>query len=516
MALKDWKILDTGKNKDEFIYTKDGKDHISLVPAMLPGEKGRKRKEKIDTHWEATHLESGKKVGFGRSRGQAIGSAVESLEGNVKKTEDEAGKLKRFINTWKVLHHEAHNRGDEKEKARLSGKIESAQRTLAQIISEEPKSDVKKAEHEVVKKGYSTTAIDPQKALGMSKNWEVTSASAHPKGTDYYFKGSAWHKDVVGADLHENNNKVWLKLKNGHFVEKENPIKEEKPETNPSHKAGWFETMKSEDVKKAEKRHPLEELGFKRTEGSSPKDSHWHGTIDAEDYDVGKDHFTPKFRDVYHSGETSGREGKFHYVTSSIHGTMRPYRAKNSFETSVGNIFGSGKTAEEALSNFSANFKKKKYNVSKSEEKMNNFKDAVKKAIMQKVRQWLMKATETHSVVVDSGADKAAAELYKAKSPDYVDFDEEIKKSDPSALDKWEPNPWVAKSEQKGRFVTIGGKSKYFEDEASSIKEGDTVSESGFNDWKVIKLHDGQLKGMADIRRESGVKTTDITGLKKV
>ncbi len=72
----------------------------------------------------------------------------------------------------------------------------------------------------VMKKGYSTTAIDPQKALSMSSGWTVETAS-----DEKHIGNNSWRKDVVGADLHENENTIFFKLKGGGFVEANKPAK---------------------------------------------------------------------------------------------------------------------------------------------------------------------------------------------------------------------------------------------------------------------------------------------------
>jgi hypothetical protein len=82
------------------------------------------------------------------------------------------------------------------------------------------------------------------------------------------------------------------------------------------------------------------------------------GTIEAEPYDVGKDHFTPRHRDVY-----IGRVKTGWYITSDIKGKMRGYRCRRVFDTNIGNIIGIGSTLKEALEQFEANFKSKTYNV---------------------------------------------------------------------------------------------------------------------------------------------------------
>lgn len=79
MPLADFKILDANK-KDEYIYT-NGQHHISLTPVKIKTEEG------IETHWNAKHLETKRDLGTGRSRGIAIGQAVETLEKPMEKSD---------------------------------------------------------------------------------------------------------------------------------------------------------------------------------------------------------------------------------------------------------------------------------------------------------------------------------------------------------------------------------------------------------------------------------------------
>ena len=93
----------------------------------------------------------------------------------------------------------------------------------------------------------------------------------------------------------------------------------------------------------------------------------YFGTIPAEKYDTGKNHFIPKFRTIYVSSEMyPGTDKSFFYVTSSIHGKMRLYRHKDWFETDVANIFASGKTLREAVSKFKHNLTHLIYNISRN------------------------------------------------------------------------------------------------------------------------------------------------------
>lgn len=76
-----------------------------------------------------------------------------------------------------------------------------------------------------------------------------------------------------------------------------------------------------------------------------------YGSIAPEPYDVGRDHFTPSRRTVF-VGKAKGG----YYVTSHIHGMMRPYRCRRVGEATVGNVFGKGKTKREAVMDFLRNF----------------------------------------------------------------------------------------------------------------------------------------------------------------
>jgi len=79
----------------------------------------------------------------------------------------------------------------------------------------------------------------------------------------------------------------------------------------------------------------------------------YFGTTRPEPYDVGKDHFKPTFRSIYISSEMyAGTNKSFFYITSHIHGNMRLYRHRYWYESSVGNIFASGKTLGEAVIQF--------------------------------------------------------------------------------------------------------------------------------------------------------------------
>jgi hypothetical protein len=82
------------------------------------------------------------------------------------------------------------------------------------------------------------------------------------------------------------------------------------------------------------------------------------GKTEAEPYNVGKNHFTPRFRSVF-IGECAN--GSF-YVTSHIHGEWRGYRCRHKEDVSIANIFASGKTELEAVEKFIHNFTNKIYN----------------------------------------------------------------------------------------------------------------------------------------------------------
>jgi hypothetical protein len=87
------------------------------------------------------------------------------------------------------------------------------------------------------------------------------------------------------------------------------------------------------------------------------------GSIDAEQHDVGKDHFTDTYRDLF-VGEAIGGW----YVTSHIVGEFRGYRRRRNtidHNHKILNVFGHGKTPVEAVQMFLTNFKSKRYNVGK-------------------------------------------------------------------------------------------------------------------------------------------------------
>ncbi len=100
----------------------------------------------------------------------------------------------------------------------------------------------------------------------------------------------------------------------------------------------------------------LERAGFQMMNGS-------FGTTPAEPYPVGKNHFTPRWRDVY-IGRCHWSGGGFgYYITSHIYGTMRRYRCCLSYDAHIANIFASGKTRREAVRSFLRNFESKTYNL---------------------------------------------------------------------------------------------------------------------------------------------------------
>ncbi len=116
-------------------------------------------------------------------------------------------------------------------------------------------------------------------------------------------------------------------------------------------------------------RKELEKLGFKFDSNNKTLEGTIRfGSKPAEFYNVSPDHFTPIFRHVWISNKNPHfdpvTKNRFH-VSSSIKGTYRRFRAKNSFETDLANIFGLGKTLEEAVKDFVSKFNSKTYNVSK-------------------------------------------------------------------------------------------------------------------------------------------------------
>jgi hypothetical protein len=98
----------------------------------------------------------------------------------------------------------------------------------------------------------------------------------------------------------------------------------------------------------------LEEAGFNI---GKVEEKSLFGTIQPEHIQVGKNHFTPRFRYVYFADAVGG-----YYVTSCISGDYRKYRGRHWEPVNLANIFGHGKTPIEAVKHFLKNFKAKKYN----------------------------------------------------------------------------------------------------------------------------------------------------------
>lgn len=86
------------------------------------------------------------------------------------------------------------------------------------------------------------------------------------------------------------------------------------------------------------------------------------GTIKHEDFSkyVGKNHFTPYFRDFFLGTTASGAW----YATSSIHGDMRHYRCRTVWkDNSILNIFAHDKDPLEAVKKFLILWQNKTYNL---------------------------------------------------------------------------------------------------------------------------------------------------------
>lgn len=96
--------------------------------------------------------------------------------------------------------------------------------------------------------------------------------------------------------------------------------------------------------------------------------SHIFGTCKPEPYPTGRDHFKPRFRHVAVMGPSRGRNPDgtptpvFYTVTSDIHGSMRGYRCRHWFDTTVGNIFAYAPTQRGAVLAWLEKFKNKTYN----------------------------------------------------------------------------------------------------------------------------------------------------------
>ena len=102
----------------------------------------------------------------------------------------------------------------------------------------------------------------------------------------------------------------------------------------------------------------LTTLGFKM--GLVSDVPHW-GRMDAEPFDIKPDHvLSPPSRDVFIGHVNSGW-----YITSHIKFKCRLYRHHHTFDSQRFNIFGGGKTLEEAMLEFEVNFRAKTYNMTK-------------------------------------------------------------------------------------------------------------------------------------------------------
>jgi hypothetical protein len=102
----------------------------------------------------------------------------------------------------------------------------------------------------------------------------------------------------------------------------------------------------------------LQALGFNMKGVGSPH----FGQMNPEPFTFGQHHvLTPPWRTVFFAPCNGGW-----YVTSSIRFEARKYRHRYSYTAQILNIFGGGKTLEEAITEFENNFKTKTYNISKA------------------------------------------------------------------------------------------------------------------------------------------------------
>jgi hypothetical protein len=109
----------------------------------------------------------------------------------------------------------------------------------------------------------------------------------------------------------------------------------------------------------------LSDLGFHM--GADDKNVTSWGQMEAEPFDIGKDHVvTEPYPNVIIGGPCRnvfiGQAVNGWYVTSHIRFSCRRYRCRRIELREIKNIFGGGKTLEEAVNNFVHNFKTKTYN----------------------------------------------------------------------------------------------------------------------------------------------------------
>lgn len=110
-------------------------------------------------------------------------------------------------------------------------------------------------EAKVVEAGYSTTDIDVEKAKGMSKGWEVVSASHGISFTD-----NKWRKDVVSAEIKEGNNTIIFTLKGGDFVEVENTKADKQADSSNDKEVNGYKIKWNDYYKKYQVSHPSGEI----------------------------------------------------------------------------------------------------------------------------------------------------------------------------------------------------------------------------------------------------------------
>lgn len=340
MPLKDFKIVHSN-GANEFIYS-NGAHHIGITSEII--ESGNKKRP-LERHWRATHLETKKDLGTGRSRGIAIGQAVEALESDMTKSngytvETMTNHLgaRGFLRYLKANH-------DPDGKIGINGNMdpEEAVNKIAQHFGKKPKDILDFAASKPV------SELDKHKDFGFST---MKSESVVKKSED-------WTKP------HKN---IEFRHEPGYGGERGSVIGFEFPSGHAGKRVKKYQTE----------------------------------VMDREDYESVVNPIKKKYGITINSAEMA---------FDSFHGRKKPVRK---LETPI------------------------------------NIKKAVVAALTKKVRSWLNKG-EARSIVVDSGIDKAAAGLNKAEPKEWNDFEEEIKKSEPNALGRWEPNPFIPASEKKDK-----------------------------------------------------------------
>lgn len=459
MAKEDWKIIHSN-GANEFIYS-NGKHHIGITSEIVQGEKG------LERHWKATHLETKNDLGVGRSRGIAIGQAVDNLEGTMKKSNqgytvegltNRLGK-RGFLRYLKANHDADGSVGihGHMEPQEAMDKVASALgKTPQDILNYAAKKPVEELDRHA-DFTFSTMKSEGVVKKGMRPEEDIRSDLRAAR-----IKVSSIDDPEEVKKIHAHIGSLQAELK-PYNEERRAKIADRK--LNPQYYDGqgnWRDPMakKSEDdsdlMKAEDPRYTAKvkwaKWNIKPDLFSLNSESDQRKYIKQQFPEMSKeDHI--KTAEKY--SQKASALGEIHqkaiaaaqkehgvddtnYMSRFISGGGHPdfHPAISESISNMGRKVSRLKTIASAHGSAARYF-----NVKKSETTMDAIKEAVIKALVQKAQKWLRKG-EAETVVVDTGIDKAASELNKAEPKEWNDW-EEVKKSEPSALDRWDPSPFV-------------------------------------------------------------------------